>query len=163
MEEHQVLMGLEAPIARIIHETVLHHNAKELPKGLDSRVLQYARALRDADKLDILFILLSHYESGVSLGKILGTQLPDSGQITPKLLEAVRLGQTVPRTELISLDDSKLLLAGWVHDLNTRRAFQLFRQERFLERIFAILPQGDDLTQLYTHLKTLIEERSKAC
>lgn len=160
LEEHGVLEGLDDSIIQVIHGAVLHHNAKVIPEGLGHPILLYARALRDADKLDILFIHLDRYESDSPLEKIPGIQLPDNGRITPKVLESVRLGQLVSRSDLASLDDAKLLFAGWLHDLNTRRAFQIFQEHKYLERLFSAMSREEDLKNLFVQLKTLIEERS---
>ena len=134
LAEQQVLRGLDTSLILIIRDSILHHNARVLPESLDPRVLPYARVLRDADKLDILFIHLSGHEAGLPPERIPGHQLPDSGRISPAVFEAVRLGRPLARSELTSLDDAKLLLAGWLHDLNTRRACQVFQEERYLER-----------------------------
>jgi len=160
LEEHQVLKGLEAPIAQIIHFAILHHNAKVIPEGLDPQILPYARVLRDADKLDILFVHVSGYESRIPLGELLGYHLPDSGRVSPVVLECVASNRLVSRSDLASLDDAKLMLLGWLHDLNTPRAFQVFQERRYLERLYSTMPQDEALSNLHQQLSSLIQERS---
>jgi len=160
LDAQQVLRGLDATRIQIIRGSILQHNARVLPEGLDPGILPYAHALRDADKLDILFIHISGHEAGLPPERIPGHRLPDNGHISPAVLEAVRLGRPLARSELTSLDDAKLLLAGWLHDLNTRRACQVFQEECYLERLFALLPQEETLAQLYRQLRAHLEARS---
>ena len=140
LREHGVLAGLDSDVVAIIEQAVLHHNKAELPIGLPRSIVPYAAVLRDADKLDILHILCHHYEHPSDQGQGIELGLPDTGTVSPAVIDAVAAHRIVRHADLTSVDDFKLLQIGWVHDLNTPCARRIFRDRRYLSRIRAVLP-----------------------
>lgn len=159
LREHSVLQGLHEATVQIIEDAVLHHNKAQLPPDLHPFVLPYARALRDADKLDILSILCEHYEHPSVNGQGIELGLPDTGTVSDVVLDAVAAGRTVLHHELQSVDDFKLLQMGWLHDLNTQCARSIFRERQYLERIRRALPSDHaGIDALYGQLRDELEE-----
>ena len=60
--EHNVLQDLPKHDQDIIVRSITLHNIFSLPNGLDEKSLLFARLIRDADKLDILRVVIEYSE-----------------------------------------------------------------------------------------------------
>ncbi len=148
------------------YDTVLtavrYHNRREIPTSVRRRALAMLRLVRDADKIDILRIVLSAVERDGF--RDLPTMLPHirlDGPISPQILKEVAQQRCASIRHVKSLADFLLMQLSWVHDLNYPPAFRRFRERGILKRILAAIGSNDPrLRALQTELDRRIETRS---
>ncbi len=132
-----------APLATAVE----HHNrrAGDQPSGLGSREETMLRLVRDADKLDIVDIVLR------SIAR-------DGFQELPEMLPHIRLGRGVSRAvveevsrtrsvslgDLSTLGDFLVMLVSWFHDLNYPPTRRLAASRDLLGRIGRELPDTEE-------------------
>ncbi|MHC4412708.1 MAG: HD domain-containing protein, partial [Planctomycetota bacterium] len=61
LREGNVLDGTAERERQLIEQAIEYHGLKELPSGLDEECLLFSKLIRDADKLDILYLVTGYY------------------------------------------------------------------------------------------------------
>lgn len=123
------------------------HNRRVLPV-LDPPWDLLLHAVRDADKLDIVRVVLSALEKGevdstVTLG------LRTEPGVSPGVLQTLSRGEAPDYGQLVFVDDFKLFLAAWSACLSFQESRRIFARRRYLQRIWALLPQTPPIAELF--------------
>ncbi|MDD5482750.1 MAG: HD domain-containing protein [Kiritimatiellae bacterium] len=137
------------PDRRRLTTGVLYHNKMNLPAGLAPDVIDFVRLIRDADKLDISFVLYRAWKNGDLL------RSPDitfhvnlEGPLNPGALEEIKRRKSVSMKNVKSLHDFFLLQLSWVYDFNFRPSYQRLLRRAFIEKIAGVLPRTREITSL---------------
>jgi len=141
IDESHIFDELPEDLSQKIRIAILYHSAKTIPDDLTKDQNLLCRLIRDADKLDIYSIVASHYSNPSQTRKeIIETGLPDSPSVSPQICSAVTSGSIGDFSLIRCLNDFKLILVGWVYDLNFTRSFQMIKERGHFEQIAAQLP-----------------------
>lgn len=101
--------------AQAILDAVRLHNRKELPAGLDRITTAAAQTVRDADKLDIFRVLENLVATtDWRTDSRAFWNLPIDRQPNPRVLSAIRAGESVDYSDILSLADFVLIQVGWM-------------------------------------------------
>jgi len=152
LEEEGFGKALSSEDRTAIACAVEFHNKKtaDLPKDLPEASLFHLLVVRDADKIDILeLVLASVARDGF---RDLPDMLPSIGpdrRITPAVLDEVLTTQTVSVINLRTVDDYLVMLASWFYDLHFEPARELAAQRRLFDRIRRQLPSLPALGKLF--------------
>ncbi|NOR54280.1 MAG: HD domain-containing protein [Candidatus Aminicenantes bacterium] len=159
LHENNILKGIDQSTRELIFCAIFHHNRIELPKRTTEACLFFTKLLRDADKLDIWRVLTDYYcnknkprNESIELG------LPDTPEISEKVCQELMAGRPIKEAYLKSLNDFKLLLMGWVYDINFPRTFQLIRERGYLEMIRDALPPSERVLEIYSMIRNHLEK-----
>lgn len=154
------LTGLTPRDRSLVCTAIVVHNRHSLPPALasggDQEALTLARILRDADKLDIVRVMLDHFNTPGAKDPVVFLDQPDlPDQYNPAMLEAVAAGRLGSYAAMTSVNDFALLLLSWINDM----AFPWTRQQFFgrghVQALFAQLPE---LPQLAIFKKRYFEQ-----
>jgi hypothetical protein len=167
IQKTRVLDQLSAFDSEIIMQVVGAHNRAALPAGADEQVLFFLKIVRDADKIDIWRVVTSYYRnSSRQRNHALELDLPDRPHISEPVYEALMKGRLVKMKDLKTVNDFKLLQMGWIYDLNFPRAFQIARENGYLESIRdAISFKTSRISDVYTRARSHLDRcypRNKA-
>ena len=105
------------------------HNKLVIPPGLPERALLWSRAIRDADKLDIIPILLDYLED------------PEN--------ESIMRGECPRHRDMRTVCDFVASKFLWANDLNFHWSREEFLRRGYLDRIMAHLPRTEMFVRLY--------------
>jgi len=124
---------------------VVVHNRRRLPpalaSGRDRTALTLAGIIRDADKLDILRIMIDHFQAADDKDDVVFLGLPDNpDQFNPAIVEDIEAGRISRYDYMASTNDFALLLLSWIHDLAFPRTRDLFFRRGHVGQLFAQLP-----------------------
>lgn len=123
-------------------EAVRLHNKRELPAGMDPLVRSLCVTVRDADKLDIVPVVLSRMMPGGPRDGIITLGLDDDpGAWTESVAEAVAAGESPAYTDMRYVNDFKLLLASWGPMLVHGASRDIYAGRGYLDTLFSLLPQ----------------------
>ncbi|ADU62359.1 MULTISPECIES: HD domain-containing protein [Pseudodesulfovibrio] len=140
--------GLSGEEWRIVRFAVAQHNAKTVRPTLPARLLHPVMVVRDADKLDIFRVLLDHFGENKK-NPLVAMGLEDTSvQYSDEVYQAVLQGRTGDYRHMRFANDFKLLLAGWLHELHYPTTLAMAVEQRFPDRIFAMLPDDEPLRRL---------------
>lgn len=141
IRKYGVLKNFPAYAQKIIIRSVGCHNMAAIPDEKNRDWILFLKLIRDADKVDILYVLTEYYKKSASgSNKALELNLPDIDNISDTVYNALKNGQLALMKNLCSLNDFKLMQMGWVYDLNFLRSFQIFKERKYLDLIYSTLP-----------------------
>jgi len=158
-----VLAALPRGEAELIAAAVGLHNRRDLPEGLDRRVLLMARLIQDADKLDILalFTRLHSGEDG-EFGAVLDAHLPDTPGFTAALVEDVLAGRLGAYRDVHNRNDRKLLHLSWVFDIHFDHTLAMIKEGGFVEKTVGVLPEAPEVRAVHRLVKAFVDARLRA-
>jgi putative nucleotidyltransferase with HDIG domain len=148
INRNRLLSGFSPPQRAHIARAVAFHNTAHPPALNDSESRLFLELLRDADKLDILNIVIGHYIGRAHQPEAFGgLPLTQGDSCSPRVLAALRESRFVHLEEVRTINDVKLLYISWVFDLNFPASFREMRKGRYIERLSASMPATDDVIE----------------
>jgi HD superfamily phosphohydrolase YqeK len=161
MQAEQVLDGFDPAEKTLIEKAVEYHNKKMLPDGLDKRTELFSKIIRDADKIDIYFVIISnlkrYYASPCTFQ--LEMEFPDDPKCSPQILEAVEKGSLIDYSTLRTLSDAILLQIGWVYDMYYDATLRRIVEKGYLEQFISWLPKTDDVKRATDAVMRYVQNR----
>ncbi len=153
------LDGLEPSDKNLILESVRFHNCHIVPADLSPDSRRFVNLVRDADKLDIFFVLNNAIIKD-SLKKEPGIiwNLPRDIPPSALILEDLRLRRQANYEHVKSQADFCLLQLCWIYDLNYVPTIRKVADRGIVDRIVTTLPDRDDLSDAIQHLKKFVQE-----
>jgi putative nucleotidyltransferase with HDIG domain len=156
LDETSLLEGVSSPDQQIIREAVLNHNRMEIENGLDESTLLHARLIRDADKLDIIPLMVEYYDSRRHSPKPgLELSFPDTPGYSSVIIAHIERSEPVPNSVRRNYNDLKLTQLSWLYDLNYGWSRQYANEHRFTDKLKSHLPDDETINSIVT----LINER----
>jgi putative nucleotidyltransferase with HDIG domain len=160
LERYHVLENLREHEKKLIEKSILLHNKKQLPSDLDEETLLFARILRDADKLDIWKIVLEHYSGSNHSGNgAIEFGLPDTPGISDGAYNSLLLEQLVDVSDIRNVNDFKLLLLGWIYDLNFPHSVQEVLNRKYIEQLQQFLPNNEKPKTIISVIKKYADSK----
>lgn len=143
----------------IILASTKNHNKRVLAKDFDEETLLTVKAVRDADKLDIMRVLLNEYAKG-KLDKTVILHLEESDEISPNVLAHLEQGENPNIADFRTLTDFKLAQLAWIYDLNYTHSLKEFKNREFYEQITSLLPDIPQIDKICSQMYEYLEEKT---
>jgi hypothetical protein len=133
---------------------VRNHNRKDIEENLSARELAVSKVIRDADKLDILELMIRCFgpaeENPHPEYKF---NLPDTSGYNPEITDLLSSKKKIDNKMRKNLNDFKLSLISWLRDLNYPYSKQSAVERRFADRIAKHLPGDSAIAQIVDGIK----------
>lgn len=156
-----ILSGLNSGDRRLVLGAIFLHNRRTVPSGLAPNLDLMARIIRDADKLDIFPVLLSHLQPGALHNAVVTLNLKQHPtKYTDKLFQDILSGRIGKYEEMVWTNDLKLLLCGWVYDLSFQVSRRTVMDLGYIERVFDLLPRKPELLKLREKLRAKLADHA---
>ena len=157
------LRGLPQQDRDLIVHAVTLHNAFSLPEGLDAVTLLFARLVRDADKLDIMRVVIEFFgQDKESRADAVALGLPDAPGYSPVVLACLARRELAKKADLTTMNDFKLLQLAWLYDLNFASSLRMVLERRYIDTLAGLLPDADDIRQAVSQVRAFVDERLRA-
>ncbi len=145
----------------LIEKAIEYHGLIELPAGLDGDSALFSKLIRDADKLDIFYVVIKYSKQYRDNPKqfTLGLEFPDRDGYSAEVIEAILSGRRIEYKKLKTLNDMMLCQLGWVYDVNFTATLKRIKQQRFMEEIFDFLPKAEDIDKVREKIFTYVDSR----
>lgn len=104
-----------------IVETAIHnHGLPKIESDVEGKSLLFSQMIRDADKLDIFYLVDAYYQSILKGNRNIALELGLSheNKLTDKVFEAFMREEIILKSDMQYLNDFKLLQVAWIYDLN---------------------------------------------
>lgn len=162
LRKEDILKDLDVQDRDLIFCAIEHHNQAAVPDTLPVRERFFCKLLRDADKLDIIWIHVERYRTA-SLGakSVVELLLPQGDGISIEALADLMAGSIVKFHHMHTVNDFKLLQMAWVFDMNFLPTLTLFKERGYLEALRDALPDTDGVRRAYEFVKREMERRVK--
>ncbi|MDD3147613.1 MAG: HD domain-containing protein [Candidatus Riflebacteria bacterium] len=153
------LDGLAVEERDYILESVHYHNCHTVPDDLSHDSNRFVKLVRDADKLDIFFVLNNAIKED-SLKNEPGIiwNLPRDVPPSSMILDDLRNRRQASYEHVKSQADFCLLQLCWIYDLNYVPTIRKVAAREIVDRIAATLPTGVELYDAVRHLKDFLRE-----
>ncbi len=162
LKQQNILAQETSQIRHYVLAAVAMHNRFALPTGLAPELAAIALAVRDADKLDILRVMAAHFA------------LPDKGESavtfyakdeplcwSEKIVHDVLQNRLASYDDIVYVNDFKILLGSWVHDITYTTSKDILIRSGYLEQILQDIPQNSLVQQAKAHVFTLLQKCKK--
>lgn len=161
LRKRKVLEEIDEPEKDLIEKAIEYHGLKELPRDLDGQCLLFSKLIRDADKLDVFYVVTEYYRQYRDNPQefMLELDFPDELGYSAQVVEEILCGQRVDYSRLRTLNDMKLLQLGWVYDVNFPATLKRIKQRKFLEKLLCFLPGTEDIKKVGKKIFEYVDTR----
>lgn len=161
LKKRKILDDMLPREKKFILLTVLMHNRAKLPTKLPNELLLLLNIVRDADKLDIISVLLDHFEKPRPENNTVTLNLKNNPEkYSSFVLNQVFTGNSVTYKNMVWINDFKLLICSWIYDLHFSYTKNALLKRNFLKRIFLTLPQNEEMECLNEQLTRDLKKAS---
>ena len=157
----KVLEEVDGYERELIEKAIEYHGRKELPSGLERECLLFSRLIRDADKVDIFYVVLDYYKLLRDEPEKFKLELdfPDEAGYSAEVIEKLMRGERIDHRKLRTLNDAKLCQLGWVYDVNFAATLRRIKQRGFLEKVFEFLPETEEIARVREKIFEYVDSR----
>lgn len=161
MRRTNVLRNIDSPERRLIEKAIEYHGLKKLPNSLDGEYSLFCKLIRDADKLDVFYVVTRYYKQYRDNPEKFSLELefPDEDGYSSELVDAILYERLVDYSRLRTLNDMKLLQLGWVYDVNFAATLRRIKHRKFLEKIIEFLPKTADIEKVGEKIFGYVDSR----
>ena len=153
-------LGFTAPLPAEEAEAVLlairRHNKIALPAEAMGISAVPSRAVRDADKLDIMRLFLDYLDRPENPAVVFS--LRADAPVSPEVLAALRERRSPNHAVMRSVSDFAAAKLVWAFDLNYRHSRREFRRRGYFERLMLHLPKQPELAELHRAAAAFLAE-----
>ena len=158
LRRQNLLHDEPALLRRQVRIAVCLHNKLHLPSDLAGQERLITEGVRDADKLDIFRVMARYLTTSPVPDDVVLFVKDEPDQWTPAVVETVLSGQVPSYNDLVYLNDFRMVLVSWLHDLHfavTRRALA---QSGEAEIVLAGLPETTELKPVISMFRDLLRQ-----
>ena len=161
LQQEEALKDIQPQEREILLQSVRWHGVKSLPTDLDERTALFCKLVRDADKLDVLGLLIDnftrYYQDPASFD--LEVEFADEPRVSAGVLEALHQHQLVDYRQIQTLHDAQLVLLGWVYDINFKPTLARIAEKRYLDTIASFLPNLPEVRSTVERIRNDVRRR----
>jgi hypothetical protein len=163
LKQENILSSIFNPgTQELIFQAITYHNQPSLPTQEREECLFFSRLLRDADKLDIWYVVTQHYNgSTASENSVIKLGFPDTPGISKHIIQNVLQGTTVSIADVRNLNDLKLLQLAWIYDLNFIPSFHRLKERGFIDAFLQTLPPSEMLEPIASRIRSFLNDKTK--
>jgi HD superfamily phosphodiesterase len=159
-----LLKGLPNDARRTVLGAVFLHNVRTLPPNLREPLSTVVKVVRDSDKLDIVPVVLEHLDASAEGSSVVTLGIKSHPtNYTRSIYEQVLAGESAKYEEMCWAHDFRLLVLGWLYDLNFPTSKRLYVQRGYLETLFAALPDDEPMRALRRKILGELTENDVSC
>ncbi|MEA1875043.1 MAG: HD domain-containing protein [Bacteroidota bacterium] len=141
----KVLQDLEKHILfsekewEILLSAIHNHGLPKIESNLSEDKLLFSKIIRDADKMDIFYIVDAYYKSMLKGNRNVALELglKNEDKITDAVFKSFMNEDIILKTDMKYINDFKILQAAWIFDLNFEYTKQYIRETDYLQSIIS--------------------------
>ena len=159
MRDRAFLKDEEPRVRALAQCAVLLHNRHALSPMLARDARFVTDVVRDADKLDILRIMVSYLTSALPERDAVLLHVKDEPESwSPHIAEDVLAGRISKYSDLRFVNDFRLLLGMWMSELRFSETKRALAEGSLMEVVLSQLPEDEALRPAVDKLKAMLEE-----
>ena len=160
LQQENALAALDNDTQELILKAISYHNRLSIPDDETHICTYFSKLLRDADKLDIYYLVSTYYyRNEAQRSAAIELDLPDTPEVSEEIMTNIAEGKTVSTHQLKTLNDFKLLQMSWIYDINCQPAFQVIYERDYLKKIRDTLPATEGIDRIYSKLVSYLKEK----
>ena len=129
----------------IILNSIKYHNKYEIPSNLDEKTTLFAKLIRDADKIDILYLRIS--------GEL--ETVVDDNSINESVYNTLMNKKSINRKDLKTKTDRLGVSLGFIFDINYRESFSILKENNYMNLIIDVFEEKANTEELKEQLEEI--------
>ena len=135
----------------VVYKAIKNHNKYQIEDNLTEREMLFAKMIRDADKLDILYALGEK--------KYRRIFIEDDSKISPKIKESFYKNEMARYSDVITKNDNTIVIFSYPYDIYFDETLQILRKKKYYDKIYNRLKNKDMFKEYLDHIEKYIKER----
>ena len=136
---------------KVVYAAIKNHNKYEVEKGLSERELLFTKMIRDADKLDIIYVL-----ANPEIRKFIHE---DDSELSNNLKKEFYNNKPLKYSDIKTNNDSILIFFAYIYDINFNISLKIIKDNKYYEKIYNNLKNKERYTKYYKYIQEYIKER----
>lgn len=136
---------------KFIYNAIKYHNKYSYPEDLDNRNKMFCKIIRDADKLDIFYLM--------SIKKIFVKE--DEEKIREIIATQFYNNQLLKHVEVNNNSERIILELAMLFDLNYNYSFKYIENNSFIDKLFEEIDNKNKFEPYFDHVKKYVKERAR--
>lgn len=135
----------------IIYTAIKNHNKLNIESSLDDITLMHSKIIRDADKIDILYLLavLGEYPFKDDVDSI-------DNEVEKEFLS----NKSVDNKNVKTLSDDVLRILSFVYDINYNFTYKYILDNKFIEKLYEKITNKELFKKYFDHVLEYMKERA---
>lgn len=136
----------------VVYKAIRLHNKFKIDTNLSNRELLFAKMIRDADKLDILYAL-----GNKKLKEVFDE---DDSDITKEVSINFFENKIIKRTNKSTKSDDKVMLFAFAYDIYFKISLEIIKSNNYYDKIYKRLKNKEKFKPYIKHINNYIDERT---
>lgn len=160
VQAQDILSTCDESTRSTILDSIRFHNCRDIPSGRPDESVRFLKLIRDADKIDIIYIV-NH-----AIKNKLHEKYPQimlnidlEGPMTPELIAEVKSTGTGTYSNVNSLADLNLMRLTWISNINYTPSVQLFADRRLMEELIESIPSEPEAQEVASIFMNKLKQR----
>jgi len=161
LNNNALLNKIPAGTRKIIFKSIFNHNKLSLPENADNKELTFIKLIRDADKLDILYLFSDYYNNKKEneTNPMAELELPEGDDVSDEIYKTLINRQPINYSSLNNLIEFKMLKFNWLYDINFPGTYQIIKEKGYLESIYKTLPKTQKINDIYKRVNDFLDKK----
>ncbi len=158
LKQEAFLSLLDKEERKLVYTAIALHNRYIFPSKLPEKYKPISLLLRDADKIDIMRVMVENFVEAKPDKDTVFLHVKDEPELyTKEIVDALLNKKSIRYSDLRYVNDFRILLGGWLNDLNYKTSRKLVKENGNIEIILRDLPKGEDIERAKDYIYTLLE------
>ncbi len=158
VEREGILARADAADRQRILDGIRHHNKRDLPAGIAPDSLEFVNLVRDADKLDIFYVINDAVlNNRTEMFPELLLNVNPRGRATPALVSEIKASRQGSYENIHSLADIFLVRTAWIFSMTYAPTLRRIAERKLLIDLRDAIPHDPEVTALLDAAREHIE------
>lgn len=143
--------GIAKEDYEVVYKAIDNHNQFEINKGLTERELLFSKLIRDADKLDILYV--------IGNPEITNILKQDENEVSIELEKSFFNNEKGNNKYIQNSNDGLVIFFCFIYDINFKITFQIINKNQYYNKIYERINRKDIFKKYIEYANKYIQER----
>ncbi len=159
LKEQGWLNGEDKSTRTQVFAAVSMHNRFSIPSAVPEDIRLITLALRDADKLDILRVMCEHFSDKEGSDSAVTFYAKDDPKAwSENIIKAILEHRLASYADIVYVNDFKLLLGSWLHELHFETTKNALAKSNYLESILQDVPNDEPVQHAKKYILNILKQ-----
>ncbi len=159
LRDQAVLRGEDPKVRRLATLGVALHNRYALPEALPETPRLLTNIVRDADKLDILYIFSQELQNPEPSPDVVLHVAREPEKFSPEIARMILRGHIPEYKQLHFVNDFIMLLGSWLPSLSFSKSRDIARDAGTIEKLMQFLPEAPEVNAVKAKVLSFLAAR----
>lgn len=161
LKQQAILGKLDLKVQEYILKAIEYHNKFKIPVDeKDKNTIEFAKIIRDADKLDIYKVVTDYYkEAEDKKNTAIELGLPNTNGYSKELVIDILNHRNSSNKYIKNRNDIRLIKLSWIFDINFHISLRYIAKKEYIEKTLDSMPKTQEMTNIKANLYEYINKR----